>query len=70
MGYCQSQLGMMKEAVVNYHLALQLNPADTSSRGLLEDAKNALLNSGVTPETIEELEVSLLCMNIPLPVWA
>lgn len=58
MGYCQSQLGLMKEAVVNYNIALQLNPTDTSSRGLLQDAKNALLSSGETPEFIEELEVS------------
>ena len=59
MGYCQSQLGMMAEAVVNYNIALQLNPTDSPSRGLLQDAKNALLSSGETPEFIEELEVSL-----------
>lgn len=48
---------MAKRAVVDYHTALHLNPADVSSKGLLEDAKKALLASGETLETIEALEV-------------
>lgn len=58
MGYCHSRLGMDKKAVVNYHMALELNPTDVSSQGLLAEAKKSLLASGETPEAVEALEVS------------
>lgn len=57
MGYCHSRLGMGKEAVVNYNIALQLNPADVSSQSLLTEAKKYLISTGETVETIEALEV-------------
>lgn len=58
MGYCHSRLGMGKKAVVDYNVALQLNPADVSSQGLLAEAKKSLISAGETVETIEALEVS------------
>ena len=58
MGYCHSRLGMGKKAVVNYNVALRLNPADVSSQGLLAEVKKSLLSAGETVETIEALEVT------------
>lgn len=58
MGYCHSRLGLHKKALVNFHLALERNPADTSSEELLEDTKKALLSAGETPEDIQTLEVN------------
>lgn len=47
----------MKEAVVSYNSALQLNPTDVGSQELLLSAKKVLLSSGETVQTIEALEV-------------
>lgn len=59
MGYCHTRLGLGKKAVVNYNMALQLNPSDTSSKGLLADTKKTLISSGEeTLETIKALEVN------------
>lgn len=58
MGYCHSRLGMGKKAVVNYNIALQLNPGDVSSQGLLAEAKKSLICTGETVETIAALEVT------------
>lgn len=57
MGYCHSRLGLDKKAVVNYHMALELNPMDVSSQGLLAEAKKSLLAAGETPEAVDALEV-------------
>ncbi|CAM9359743.1 unnamed protein product, partial [Ectocarpus sp. 8 AP-2014] len=56
MGYCHSRLGLDKKAVVNYHMALELNPTDVSSQGLLAEAKKSLLAAGETPEAVDALE--------------
>ncbi|CAB1108580.1 unnamed protein product [Ectocarpus sp. CCAP 1310/34] len=56
MGYCHSRLGLDKKAVVNYHMALELNPKDVSSQGLLAEAKKSLLAAGETPEAVDALE--------------
>ena len=61
MGYCHTRLGLGKKAVVNYNMALQLNPGDKSSRGLLADAKKSLIHAGETLETIKALEVNNRC---------
>ena len=61
MGYCHTRLGLGKKAVVNYNMALQLNPGDKSSRGLLADAKKSLIHAGETLETITALEVNKRC---------
>jgi len=59
MGYCNTRLGLGKKAVVNYNMALQLNPLDSSSKGLLADTKKTLISSGEeTLETIKALEVN------------
>lgn len=49
---------MGKKAVIDYNVALQLNPADVSSQGLLAEVKKSLISAGETVETIEALEVS------------
>eukprot|EP00903_Cladosiphon_okamuranus_P020317 g18641.t1 len=56
MGYCHSRLGMGKKAVVDYNIALELNPGDASSQGLLAEAKKSLISAGETVETIAALE--------------
>ncbi|CBJ28360.1 conserved unknown protein [Ectocarpus siliculosus] len=56
MGYCHSRLGLDKKAVVNYHMALELNPMDVSSQSLLAEAKKSLLAAGETPEAVDALE--------------
>lgn len=53
VGYCQSQLGQLREAIVNYKLALRLNPADKCSQELLEDAKRALKGCGGSVDDIK-----------------
>lgn len=53
VGYCQSQLGQLREAIVNYKLALKLNPADKCSQELLEDAKRALKGCGGSIDDIK-----------------
>lgn len=45
VGYCQSRVGLWKEAVVNYRLALQINPTDGSTLDLLNDARRVLAGS-------------------------
>lgn len=49
---------MGKKAVVNYNIALELNPADVSSQGLLAEAKESLISAGETVKAIEALEVT------------
>ena len=44
VGYCQSQLGLVREAIEKY-MALQFNPADACSQKLLEDAIGSLISS-------------------------
>ncbi|CAM9767550.1 unnamed protein product, partial [Hapterophycus canaliculatus] len=60
MGYCHSRLGMNKKALLNFHMALELNPADSSSEELLGDTRKALLGAGEPPAEIQELEAPFL----------